>query len=236
MDSLFGGIQSSINDKGSHINAMYQALKIIALSLSQDSNTSLEDIVTKLRQNSVLSPNLLSKDPVHFVFDAVGWLTMLFDPVPIPLTERLQLLPIIGGKGVALGTETYLTYSRDLHDSRTLPIHYLLREFGNILPQPQFASSTLSTGTRRAPATSKILMLSHLNYYTLSRVAKIRIEWVDCLSLHLEFDSSNGVLKIFRFPSFCRIVCSGTLKVTYLSRQVHHYHSQLSLFFPITHL
>jgi hypothetical protein len=37
-------------------------------------------------------------------------------------------------------------------------------------------------------------------------VAGVRIQWVDCLSLHLEFDSRSKTLKVFRFPSLCLIM------------------------------
>ncbi|KAH9205991.1 hypothetical protein DL95DRAFT_241707, partial [Leptodontidium sp. 2 PMI_412] len=53
-------------------------------------------------------------------------------------------------------------------------------------------------------------------FYTLHNVMKIQIEWVDCLSLHLEFDNQSKVLKLFRFPSICLLMCYS--ENAYLSR------------------
>jgi hypothetical protein len=36
----------------------------------------------------------------------------------------------------------------------------------------------------------------------------VEIEWVDMMNLHLEFNEALKTLKIFRFPSYCRILCS----------------------------
>jgi len=44
----------------------------------------------------------------------------------------------------------------------------------------------------------------------VSPSASVKIEWVDCASLHLEFDSSTKSLKLFRFPSLCYLMCSAT--------------------------
>jgi hypothetical protein len=38
-------------------------------------------------------------------------------------------------------------------------------------------------------------------------VANIEVEWVDSLSLHLEFDKSTKILKLFRLPSLCLLMC-----------------------------
>jgi hypothetical protein len=43
-------------------------------------------------------------------------------------------------------------------------------------------------------------------YQTLRNVCRVEIEWVDALGLHLEFNSTRKVLKVFRFPSFCRLM------------------------------
>lgn len=63
-----------------------------------------------------------------------------------------------------------------------------------------------------------ILETTNLNYYTLSKVANIEIIWVDSLLQHLDFDRRSKTLKIFRFPSFCYLMCFGDLDKTYLDR------------------
>jgi hypothetical protein len=49
--------------------------------------------------------------------------------------------------------------------------------------------------------------VSLLCCYVLSNIAKVKIEWVDSLSMHLEFDMYTKVLKIFRLPSLCLLMC-----------------------------
>jgi len=50
----------------------------------------------------------------------------------------------------------------------------------------------------------------------LDKVADVKVEWVNSLSLHLEFDNVRRRLKVFRFPSFCRLMYSQ--ETTLLSR------------------
>ena len=52
---------------------------------------------------------------------------------------------------------------------------------------------------------SVTLYLSTLHYETLQTIGKIHIEWVDDLSSHLDFDSANRSLSVFRFPTFCAL-------------------------------
>ncbi|KAI0384928.1 hypothetical protein F5Y04DRAFT_292512 [Hypomontagnella monticulosa] len=44
---------------------------------------------------------------------------------------------------------------------------------------------------------------SSLNYFTLSTIGGIEIQWVDTITAHLAFDLQKRTLSIFRFPSFC---------------------------------
>jgi len=53
---------------------------------------------------------------------------------------------------------------------------------------------------------------NYIGFHILHRVASVKIEWVDNLSLHLEFDSHAKTLKVFRFPSLCRIMCCNSKK------------------------
>jgi hypothetical protein len=49
----------------------------------------------------------------------------------------------------------------------------------------------------------EIIERSLMRFLTLSKVAGIKIGWVDTLNAHLDFDSSKKQLSAFRFPSFC---------------------------------
>ncbi|KAH8742844.1 hypothetical protein F5882DRAFT_149033 [Hyaloscypha sp. PMI_1271] len=56
---------------------------------------------------------------------------------------------------------------------------------------------------------STVLYVSTLNFSSLRTIGKIRLRWVDNISSHLEFDSRNRILSIFRFPSFCALTTLG---------------------------
>lgn len=47
------------------------------------------------------------------------------------------------------------------------------------------------------------LDVTNLWFHTLHRFARLNIIWVDCLSLHLEFDPYTKTLAIFSNPSSC---------------------------------
>jgi len=60
--------------------------------------------------------------------------------------------------------------------------------------------------------------LSYVSFDMIQKFAKIRIEWVDCLSMHMEFDSRTKTLKLFRCPSYCRIMYAMRGESTLLSQ------------------
>jgi len=60
---------------------------------------------------------------------------------------------------------------------------------------------------------------NYIGFHILHRVASVKIEWVESLSLHLEFDSHAKTLKVFRFPSICRILyCNSKKHPSLMSR------------------
>lgn len=56
-----------------------------------------------------------------------------------------------------------------------------------------------NTGTEKSVA----LFFSTLNYSTLKSIGKIRLDWVNSLSSHLDFDPGTRTLYVFRFPTLC---------------------------------
>ncbi|PVH81339.1 hypothetical protein DL98DRAFT_416897 [Cadophora sp. DSE1049] len=58
----------------------------------------------------------------------------------------------------------------------------------------------------RTNAHDRWIDVTNISFFTLSRMSKVEIEWVDCLSLHLELDLLLGKLKLFRFPSICVVM------------------------------
>ena len=109
---------------------------------------------------------------------------------------------------------TWTTYSQDMSHIDQ-PLVVVLRRFGGIkgpIPRAVFNELKISLDP---------LTASNLSYFTLTRVAGIRIEWVDSVCLHLEFDMQHKVLKLFRFPSLCGLLCHGVNDATFLSRYIN---------------
>jgi hypothetical protein len=50
------------------------------------------------------------------------------------------------------------------------------------------------------------MIASYISFHSLHQVLNVKVEWVDVLNQHLEFDHRNAVLRIFRFPSMCRLM------------------------------
>jgi hypothetical protein len=94
-------------------------------------------------------------------------------------------------------------------DNNDQPFHTLLKKFGRIIPERENDASWrheyLSTHTGQRDGW---IDLSLVCFHTLHTVSSVKIEWVDCLCLHLDFDSRTKTLKVFRFPSLCFLMCS----------------------------
>jgi len=103
-------------------------------------------------------------------------------------------------------SRTFTCYQQTF-DNKDLPIHKFLRRFGEIVP-------LYDVGIHRESGTPLVISgrddgwidQSLVCFHTLAKVASIKVQWVDCVGLHLEFDSRTKVLKLFRFPSFCLIM------------------------------
>lgn len=100
-----------------------------------------------------------------------------------------------------------------------IPLYHLLRHFGHLIP-PISSPPSLQPGAggKKASLFSEYLIHSNLSFHTLKYVAKIEIKWVDILGMHLEFDEDTNVLKLFKFPSFCHVLCPGLVRPIYLQR------------------
>ena len=92
-------------------------------------------------------------------------------------------------------SRTITNYQQDL-ESYDQPLYIFLKRFGKVMP--------VATMSRRYEG---LIEVSSVCFSRLRKFARIRIEWVDCLCMHLEYDSRTKVLKLFRFPSLCLVMC-----------------------------
>lgn len=108
--------------------------------------------------------------------------------------------------------KTFWKLEEDINDDAQLdhPLFQLLKRFGEILPQcprncitPQLSRDAFSAMSGKYDDRIDISLVC---FYAVNVVAGINIQWVECLSLHMDFDSRSKTLKLFRFPSLCLVM------------------------------
>ena len=144
----------------------------------------------------------------YLVFSILAWQSMLFLPSfdSYPLNEyaihrdnQFAIHQIINQPKSGLAFDVF-QMPMDLAD-REMAI--LLKGLGNLLPtRPPDLAKLASETSKEASAWSPIVP-SEVNAHILTTILRVRIHWVDILSLHLDYDQATRTLSFFRFPSFC---------------------------------
>jgi hypothetical protein len=147
---------------------------------------------------------------------------ILYSPDPNPNEKCLQILdPADGGQSTSQETpnrwchrsrsKTLTSYKETLENvDLDQPLHKVLRKFGKILPKcnREVGLQDMPSGLPgRNDGWIDLSLVCFHTFHSLHKVAAIDIEWTDCLAMHLEFDRRTKVLKLFRFPSLCFIMC-----------------------------
>ena len=110
---------------------------------------------------------------------ALGCLTMLFEPAAIKETgPDCVRISSPGAKAKPMSNASELSVGKLLSSWKVLP---------------------------RAENQDDLLFGSFLNYFTLARVAKIKIKFVNLATSHLRFDNTSKRLFVFAHPGFCAI-------------------------------
>jgi hypothetical protein len=131
---------------------------------------------------------------------------MLYEAYVNPSQDSLQVsktsMSTMGCRNT-LSTRKFSMYAQSFQYI-DVPLHNLLTRFGDLIPDLGTISAQEKwyTGDR---ATESIIP-QHVCWYTLQKVAELRIEWVSAISLHLELDSGKRTLKLFRYPSYARMM------------------------------
>lgn len=192
------------------VSKMHTIILEIFLHLTNGS-TSLEIISNHLSEKEIILQEDLETTAYNLVFKIISWITLLYKPEEyLPLNPRELVLHARSNPGVHGRLQCEIN-----DETMSLQLHHLLAHFGNFVPphcppkRVQGHSSTMDDS----------IISACINYHTLSTIAQIRIEWVDTISLHLEFDEKALVLKLFRYPSFCAMhYFRGTSDDTLISR------------------
>ncbi|KAF1983117.1 hypothetical protein K402DRAFT_182852 [Aulographum hederae CBS 113979] len=182
-------------------------------SEAEDAEISLMDFLELvLSKYGVSRPVPIDDDAGRRVlFAAMCWLTSTLTPSKdiSPNALCISILPKQSG-------------FRRQHrmDDASRPVAKFLRGFGNILPS---ADLRVAQGQQ-----SELLHASVLNFYSLSTVGKVNIQWVDTLSAHLEFHSLSRTLMLYRFPTMCALHCLGDEELHCANRLLRSYYPTCS--------
>ena len=138
------------------------------------------------------------------VFIAISWLTFLYDAEMRPAEKLFQLVNPLDLEGQPMWTRVIKSFDRPF-DDQDQPLLRFIQRFGHDIV-PRFKGDVYQEALFTTAAPADYIAVSYVCYHALSRVANVRIEWVNSLSQHLEFDRSEKSLKLFRFPSFCMLM------------------------------
>ena len=187
-------------DRSLDLRIVYCLLATIAGVVSIDRGISLSSIVDHLINKSIFTPEHERSKLNQLVFMIMGWQSMLYSPSLSPLPGKLQIMDSEDITRRACSSRPRVIEQN--FNQAYQPFQHLLRVFGDITPSLSILIRDLP-GNRK---TREQLVHSYLSYHTLGRICNVKIEWVDTLNAHLDFDESRRILRIFRFPSFCYLL------------------------------
>jgi hypothetical protein len=183
-------------------SAMATATQIVKLVREATVKMTIDDIVNDGFRHFGLAPAEAAqshKDAMrHLVFAVVGWSTMLYTPNLNSTDGDFSTLTSPNGSFIDSPAK------QSLEQSSRRPLGVVLRNYGLMpiaCPPGAGSSSPLGLPT--------LLTVTHLNFFSLSKLGDVEIDWVDDLSKHCEFDrySKRKKLKLFRLPSLCARIC-----------------------------
>ena len=131
---------------------------------------------------------------------------MLYEAVSHPKPDKLEVTKTSTsstGYRNPLMTKKYYSFKQGF-EYIDLPLYSLLGRFGDLIPEGRSHSIREAGFSGNNPA--QIVTVQSVCFNTLHNLAELKIEWVTSLALHLELDSSKKTLKLFQFPSFCRMM------------------------------
>lgn len=154
----------------------------------------LQDAELFDRQKEVMGAQRL------LIFAILGWQSMLYQAAfNVCSVQELAIHEDSRQPQSGLVFDTYRV-AADLSDR---PLSVLLKAFGNLLPARSSKAAQLASETGKMASTWHPLYPNETNAYLLHVLLHVHIQWVDSLSLHLDYDKSSRTLSLFSYPSFC---------------------------------
>jgi hypothetical protein len=213
------------------------SLIIREMCMRERKGLALTEIVTTLQEQGSLEITDAGREyrDIQMVFTLVGWLTMLYEPVPNPESNKLQLEQPNAKRKLRLRRNDVIhTFSLNIVSPEQCvsitqqPLHRLLHRFGSLIPRPDDICDSweLMSGSATQAvsywgsdsALDSSITVHHVCFHTLQKIIEVKIQWVETLNQHLEFDPGKKTLKLFRYPAFCWMMCRNAGFDTFSSR------------------
>ena len=225
--SLQGLVDDSTEPRPGDLVIVYNFVLEVALLLSKKKNIALVEFVDELDNNGMLKAQMDDEraKPNQIVFAALGWLSksyfnlqneleieadlpiaMFYEAVPHPGADSLEVKKTStnsSGLRNALVTRKYSSY-RQSFEHIAHPLDIMLGHFGCLIPMPRI--HPLHPQWLSGNQQSEVIMVQSICFNTLQQISGLNIEWVSSLTLHLELDRKRKTLKLFQYPSFCRMM------------------------------
>ena len=181
-------------------NAFERVFAAVATFVRDNRGASIDDVVDDLRvtQSMESSPEVFLSQRL-LVFAILGWQSMLYRPAFNVCSEAELAIhedDDQANSGLVFDTNKV---SVDLADR---PLFIILKGFGNLLPSSSNITRIASESSKTA-ANWLPLNPAETNAHLLCTLLRVKIRWVDCLALHLDYNKSSGTLSLFSCPSFC---------------------------------
>ncbi|KAF2468653.1 uncharacterized protein BDR25DRAFT_264460 [Lindgomyces ingoldianus] len=182
-------------------NAFEKVFAAVAQFARDNEGISIDDLIEDLRRTQGMEESHeCLKAQRLLVFAILGWQSMLYRPTFNTCSlEELAVLEYDSQSNSGLVFDK-TKVSVDLADR---PLFAILKGFGNLLPSPPPNITQVASENSKSAATWLPLDPSETNAHLLMALLHVRIRWVDCLALHLDYNKSSRTLSLFSYPSFC---------------------------------
>ncbi|CCC12600.1 hypothetical protein SMACR_07007 [Sordaria macrospora] len=189
------------------VEHVFNCLSSIVPLIKDEPSVCLGQMLEKLRDEHLVD-DIADDHGIQFVFICFGLLTFLYSPKLDPAQGKLEI------EDEERIPPRHTLVILEVEEYRNLPMTNIVRDFScfgrrGLAPMSSVREDdrpgTYSGSLPMAGRTS--LFSLNVNYYTLSKLSKIEIEWTDIASKHLELDARYMVLYLFRHPSFCVLMC-----------------------------
>jgi hypothetical protein len=156
------------------------------------------------------------------IFSIIGWQTMLYRP---DISRAVEEFAILGEMGTHKGDAQLCLVQPASASQRVLP--EFLQGFGIMFPPKNFCTSE-DDDDQDAYAQVQKVGSANLDAYILTRLCGAKLEWVDCLSCHLELNKKTKTLYLYRYPGFCvSAIYARTERCSSLHHCTHHTSSHI---------